>query len=88
MTSPAYASIGRWLESLDGDKRALLRQAITAPSGTAICACHNINAVKAGIETACWYCTVRAVLGTDHACDEQTTSRSRIPHSGRVHDLP
>lgn len=43
--------------------RELLRQGITAPSGAAICCCRNINAVKAGAETACWFCQARAAVG-------------------------
>ena len=35
---------------------------LIAPSGAPICACRNINMVKAGLEKQCWYCEARAIL--------------------------
>ena len=45
--------------------RDALEQFVTAPSGVAICACHNINAVKAGMERPCAYCVARAALAPE-----------------------
>ena len=45
--------------------RAAVEQFLTAPSGASICACHNINAVKAGMERPCAYCVARAALAPE-----------------------
>ena len=36
-----------------------IRLGLMAPSGIPICSCRNRNAVAAGMETPCWYCSVR-----------------------------
>ena len=49
--------------------REIVEPGLYTPSGRAICACHNVNAVSSGLERACWACTVRAAL----AAGEGTT---------------
>ena len=48
----------------------VVRPGMYAPSGVPICACRNVNAVKAGIEKACWYCDVRAALSSEPSQEE------------------
>ena len=55
-----------------------VRTFLVSPTGAPLCACRNINAVKAGVETPCWYCRARALLverenGPRHERDGDST---------------
>ena len=45
-----------------GELERVIRVATFAPSGAVLCCCKNSNAVKSGMEKACWYCEARRAL--------------------------
>ena len=82
MTSPAYASIGRWLESLDGDKRV---DDITRADIERLCA--DLNGVmveRAAFRAVSAIAAHSLALGADHQCDENCcTDYGQVPNENR-----
>ena len=96
MTSPAYASIGLWLESLGGDRRV---DDITHADIERLCA--DLNAFGAVYTTSCGECGklfnsrgtdmcptctnhMIASMDPDHQCDEHCcTDYGQVPNENR-----